>query len=209
MTTVFNNNSVVLENSNNYNRENLRIQDDYETSPDNLNMNVNVNIFRFKFTEDVMNELNVFAKIHQYDDRHTFKEAWVNWIELNADLVNKELCRLETLGYEGDPIDKMFKSARYYYRKKSTEKTEPKDRRQYVSVQHELLDGMDEHIRQSILTTPDFKPQNGFIDFCNIRRDLLKDSVAKLIEGGLTNPQEIQAKIKKTYKNRYFMMVKK
>ncbi len=79
-------------------------------------------IYRYKFTEDFMVDLNKFAKIHQYDDRKDFKEAWLTWVEDNKDIVDEEIHRLLYLGYEGDILDKMFKSARYYFRKKSTEK---------------------------------------------------------------------------------------
>jgi hypothetical protein len=185
--------------------KNLEIND-YESIAIN---DLDVNIFRFKFTDAVMEDLSQFAKIHQYDDRHSFKEAWTKWLEENNEIITNEVVRLEDLGYEGDIIDKMFKSARYYYRKKSTEKKAPKERRQYVSVQRELLDAMDAHIKKSILSNESFKPQQGFIDFCNAHREVLQDAVAKLCESGITNSQEIQSKIKKTYKNRYFMIARK
>jgi hypothetical protein len=47
-----------------------------------------VNIFRYKFSEDFTKPLYQFSKIHQYDHRKDFKEAWNNWIEENADLVS-------------------------------------------------------------------------------------------------------------------------
>ena len=40
-------------------------------------------------------------------------------------------------------LDKMFKSARYYFRKKGTEKKEPKRRCSYIGTAKELLDAMD------------------------------------------------------------------
>ena len=85
-----------------------------------------VNIFRYKFCEDFTKPLYQFSKIHQYDHRKDFKEAWNIWIEENEDLVNKEVRRLTELDYKGDILDKMFKSARYYFRKKSTEKKNQK-----------------------------------------------------------------------------------
>ena len=82
-------------------------------------------IFRFKFTEEFMEELHNFSKIHQYDHRKDFKDAWVKWTEENQDIIAKEVDRLVAMGYpnEDDIVDdKMFKSARYYFRKKSTVK---------------------------------------------------------------------------------------
>uniref|UniRef100_A0A6C0F5M2 Uncharacterized protein n=1 Tax=viral metagenome TaxID=1070528 RepID=A0A6C0F5M2_9ZZZZ len=222
MTSTFNLNDHVNTQSPNFiNELNIGFSYEYnnitiinrvdEDSHDNeININdIDVSIFRFKFTDGVMELLNHFAKIHQYDDRHAFKEAWTAWLDENDEAIEDEVNRLENLGYEGDILDKMFKSARYYYRKKSTEKKVPKERRQYVSVQRELLDSMDSHIKKSIMCDINFKPQNGFIDFCISNRDVLQEAVAKLCESGITSSQEIQAKVKKTYKNRYFMIVRK
>ena len=48
---------------------------------------INAPIFRFKFTEAFMEDLYKFSKIHQYDHRKDFKEAWTKWIEENDDIV--------------------------------------------------------------------------------------------------------------------------
>jgi len=40
-----------------------------------------VNIFRYKFSDDFIQPLYQFSKIHQYDHRKDFKEAWNIWIE--------------------------------------------------------------------------------------------------------------------------------
>jgi hypothetical protein len=45
----------------------------------------------------------------------------------------------------------MFKSAKYYFRKKSTEKKDPAKRRTYINVDKELINAMDNHINASIL----------------------------------------------------------
>jgi hypothetical protein len=167
-----------------------------------------VNIFRYKFSDDFTKPLYQFSKIHQYDHRKDFKEAWNIWIEENEDLVNKEVRRLTELEYKGDIFDKMFKSARYYFRKKSTEKKEPKKRRSYVGIQSELLTAMDKHIIAN-KKNEDYKPSNGFDDFCKHYIDLLKVEVTNLCKSGIKDSEEIKNKIKKTYKNRYFMSTTK
>ena len=165
-------------------------------------------IYRYKFTEEFMEELYKFSKIHQYDDRKDFKEAWKIWIEENEELIGTEMRRLNNLGYEGHVLTKMFKSARYYFRKKSTEKKEPKQRRPYMSVNKELLDAMDKHIEQNIYNK-DYKPKTAFIEFCKENEVLLREVIAKIFECGVKNSEEIEDKIKKTYKNRYFMLTNK
>ena len=164
-------------------------------------------IYRFKFTEQFMEELYKFSKIHQYDDRKDFKEAWKVWTEENEDIINEESQRLNNLGYpkEGDIIDKMFKSARYYFRKKSTEKKQPIQRRQYISVTRELLDAMDNHIEENMFKE-EYQPKTGFVSFCKGNEKVLKESLTKIFEQGVKDSELIQDKIKKTYKNRYFML---
>jgi len=164
-------------------------------------------IYRFKFTEDFMEELYQFSKIHQYDERKDFKEAWKIWTEENQDIIDKETTRLNTLGYPkgGDVMDKMFKSARYYFRKKSSEKKLPKQRRQYISVTRDLLDSMDRHIEENIFNN-DYQPKTGFISFCKSNEKILKETISKIFEQGVKDSELIEDKIKKTYKNRYFMI---
>ena len=176
---------------------------------DNKNNNENnVSIYRYKFTDDFTKELYTFSKIHQYDHRKDFKEAWDIWIEDNDNLVDDEVRRLTNLGYDGDIIDKMFKSARYYFRKKNNENNEPQKRRVYIGVQKDLLDSMDEHIISNI-NNKDYKPSEGFSLFCKEKIELLKEEVNNLCKAGFTDHIEIKDKIKKTYKNRYFMLVTK
>jgi hypothetical protein len=162
-------------------------------------------IYRYKFTEEFMEELYNFAKIHQYDHRKDFKEAWEKWSEENNEIITKETERLIELGYKDEEnIDtKMFKSARYYFRKKSPVKHEPKQRRQYISVDHDLLLAMDRHILNN-----DSKPEAAFILFCKENEAILRQSVAEICAQGINDVQQIQTKIKKTYKNRYYLLIK-
>jgi hypothetical protein len=168
----------------------------------------NYNIYRFKFLEEFTDELYKFSKIHQYDHRKDFKEAWELWIEDNDEMVSEEVRRLTNIGYHGDILDKMFKSARYYFRKKSTEKKAPVQRRIYVGSNKEFLDSMDEHIKSEI-ANPDYKPSDGFDEFCKNNMELLKEEVQTLCNNGFTDSNEIKQKIKKTYKNRYFLIISK
>ena len=166
-----------------------------------------INIFRYKFTDDFMAELNRFAKIHQYDERKDFKEAWSQWLNDYEDEVGQEVRRLVGLGYEGNIIDKMFKSARYYFRKKSAVKSEPKQRREYVSLDKKVLESMDIHIETN-MDDEDYQPKSGFVDFCKENEDMLKEVIQQMLAKGLQG-EDIQDKIKKTYKNRYFMLVQR
>jgi hypothetical protein len=157
--------------------------------------------YRFKFTQEFMDALFQFSKVHQYDDRHSFKEAWKQWSEVNETLFSDEVRRLTNLDYKGNIEEKMYKSARYYYRKKGTEKNAPAERRPYVCSQKELIEAMDVHIQQHMS-----KPSDGFLDFCQCNLELLKTEVSIMVQIGFKDHQEIREKIKKTYKNRYFLI---
>jgi len=163
-----------------------------------------INTYRYKFTEEFMSELHNFSKIHQYDDRKDFKEAWTTWTDDKEDIIYEESERLKQMGYEGDILDKMFKSARYYFRKKSTEKKEPKKRRQYIIINHELIDAMDQHISASICNNS-YQPKLGFLDFCKINESLIKETVNNINQKDTIDKELIEEKIKKTYKNRYYI----
>jgi phage terminase Nu1 subunit (DNA packaging protein) len=66
---------------------------------------------------------------------------------------------------------------------------------------------MDKHL-VSIIKNANFKPAQGFIQFCNQHIDLLREEITRLTAEcivGMTS-KTLADKIKKTYKNRYFMI---
>ena len=163
-------------------------------------------VFRYKFSEEISQQIYGFAKLHQYDDRATYKEAWKEWVETNEDEIRREIQRLYDLGYDGDIEDKMFKSGRYYFRTKSTDEVKPRKRRMYVATSSDLIESMDAHIKMHS-TEPDYSPAIGYNDFCkNYRLDLVSE-IEYLRQNGITDEKEIAGKIKKTYKNRYFQFI--
>ena len=178
-------------------------EEDGEGEGEGEGENTSTNIYRYKFTQEIMDELHNFSKIHQYDDRTQFKEAWQLWTIEFDETIRVEIQRLSYNGYEGDILDKMFKSARYYFRKKSSIKPEVKERREYISFQKPILTLMDQHINLTKL-----KPADGFTDFCNANVEALKKEIAYLVGHNITDSKQIQAKFKKTYKNRYFLLNK-
>jgi hypothetical protein len=163
-----------------------------------------INIFRYKFTKEFMEELYKFSKIHQYDHRKDFKEAWLLWKDENEEFINDEIRRLNILGCNKDIEDKMFKSARYYFRKKNTEKKAPTTRRDYVGTSKDFISIVDKHIKSNIGN----KPSECFSQFCKENIEELQTEINRLINSELKETAEIKDKIKKTYKNRYFIISK-
>lgn len=182
-------------------------------------------VLRFEFSAAVIHAVTAFVGTHRYDDRKTYKEAWTAWLltEDIAALMDAEHARLNNLGYTGDVADKLFKSARYYFRGKLQQQSQPTRRRRrqkYVAVNRTLLDAMDEHIERGLTT-----PALGFADFCTAHAEdaVLQTEVASLFarynnanndtSNSITSDtqimQEVLHKLKKTYKNRCFMQTHK
>ena len=203
-------------------------------------------IYRFKFTQEFMEELHQFSKIHYLDNRKDFKEAWTKWSEEEKkDLIEKEIKRLNDLGFHGDILDKMFKSARYYFRKRkegtnsssnnssnsssnnssnsssnsssnrndSKKDVEVQEKRHYHCCSKYFLEIMDKQIKNLLQEKDkeleDKKPSIAFLHFCKDNKDLLKEEIESLFKIGFTDVKEIQYKIKKTYKNKYFSIIHK
>ena len=80
-----------------------------------------IQTYRHEFSKEFMAELSRFSKVHQYDDRHTYKSEWQKWSNQEdiAQSIEVEKRRLQEKGYSGDIDDKMFKAGRYYFRKKT------------------------------------------------------------------------------------------
>lgn len=159
-------------------------------------------IYRFNFSPEFIAELEYFAKIHKYEDKNGFKEKWTEWVEENKELIDAEKERLEELNYDGDIDNKMYTSARYYFRKKKEEKVEPKKRKVYVPISKEILGIIDEHISENY-DNSGYTQQNGFEDFYEENEDLLEYDII------LSSKENLKDKIKKTYKNRYYIFIKK
>ena len=91
----------------------------------NTNNNNNIKTYRHEFSKEFMADLSSFSKLHQFDDRHTYKSEWAKWSQQDniAQAMEMEKRRLEENGYKGDIDDKMFKAGRYYFRKKTAATT--------------------------------------------------------------------------------------
>ena len=189
-----------------------------------------IQTFRFKFSQEFTEIMSHFAMIHQFDDRVAFKEAWKSWTEeiYIASLINDEQKVLSTQGYEGNVLDKMFKSARYYYRKKKPDQeqqpSEAIPRKEYIGVSAKILECMDSYIKtkflENTIKTKDniirttISPANAYTDFNNIHKLQIDEEIEKLYIFQEAHNQckldakEITIKFKKTFKNRYFIQSK-
>lgn len=178
--------------------------------------------YRFDFTEEFGQVLSAFAAQHKNAARKTFKSEWNLWCEMPdiKEQISLEITNMKRNGFEGDILDKMFKSARYYHRKNVTRpkpikcKTEPK--RHSNRFTKGLLDIMDTHIEYYISTQINkskmradtrisLSQSEGYNLFCETRQD---DIYAELLDikghRGIMDAQIMSDKLKKAYKTRFY-----
>ena len=158
-----------------------------------------VPVFRFKLADEMIDALLQFSKMHQYDDRETYKEAWIVWKRDAAisKMFETEIERLQTLGYKGNSAnieDKIFKSGRYYFRTKmvnynnratATDTATPSSskRGKYIPMSKQLISDMDDHIsrcHQREDSENKYKPSNLFIDFCSSHINIVNYEIERL-----------------------------
>ena len=166
--------------------------------------------YRFKFSKGFLEHLKEFTRIHKFDDAKIFKEHFDEWKEENVEIINRETTYMKNMGYEGDVINKMYKSARYYFKNKSNVKAQPKKRRQYIGIDVLLKDKMDEFIQEKIDGNDDTpKPADAYTEFIENEKNkiMLTTEKNRLISFGL-NENDVDNKFKKTFKNRYFLKLK-
>jgi hypothetical protein len=158
-------------------------------------------IYRFKFSEKFLPILVEFSTIHQYDKPKDFKEAFGEWKDENRYLITKESMLLENAGYEGNVIDKMYKSARYYFKNKdrSGDEKSNKKRRVYIKQDKDFINAVDRHLD----VISDLKPSEAFDDFKTNNVLIFENECLRI--GDFLEKKKILNKIKKTYKNRYFL----
>ena len=160
-------------------------------------------IYRFKFSSQISDELDSFVSINKFCVPEDFRDNWDKWTETNKELIDNEIIRLKKLGYVGNVIDKMYRSARYYLKNKSDIK-ELSKRKKYIRLSKTFREYMDCHVDRII---NNMKPSDGLDLFINmgIVKKMIKDEmVAKKI-----NKEEITNRVKKMYKNRYYIKQKK
>jgi hypothetical protein len=210
---------AILKENKNISKDNLlsKIDDDIQ--------DIQMQTFHYKFADNVIELLSYFAKLHQFDNRITFKEAWKEWIqeESVSIILNDEIKRLSNMGYKGDILDKMFKSTRYYYRKKKDTETIKKDRKKYIRFSENMLNMMDNHIMEQLQKHIKREPQkntedeigiihispcDAYFHFCETNKEHIEDEIKQIIHLHIEK-NELSNKFKKTYKNRYFNITKK
>ena len=175
-----------------------------------LDQNIVLQQHHFNYSDDFAEKLANFATTHLDDRNKEFKAAWKKWTESNAAMIQREVVTMKTAGYQGSVEEKMYFSARYYYRKKAireqtdAETQEDKlSRKKYECIDKNVLIQMNEHIVSQICSATNCDVVNGGV----ISRMTPSKAFSNYCEKFDISCQD--ANMKKNYKNLYWRISKK
>ena len=169
-------------------------------------------VYRYKLAPDLLDKITDFSRLHMYSRREVFKEKWKEWLITNHEIVETEKQRLETLGYKKNINEKMYTSARYYFKNKlkepvpdpiAQERQERQEKRQYIILDTALITAMDEYIIENY--NRQFKPSTAYDEFLQLNNDIIKEEIGRL-KSQVTIDSDYKWKIKKTLKNRCYII---
>ena len=122
-----------------------------------------------------------------------------NYGKLSYRVFKLEKERLNMCGWEGDIYVKVYKSIKYYQIKKSEKKCTKKKRRNYIHISTDMKKQMYEFIDNTKIK----KPSNAYSEFLNTYKTSYDNETKQLKEH--LHEKEIAIKIKKTFKNRFYI----
>lgn len=126
-------------------------------------MSIVINSNYFGFSADIKKLVGEFAAIHYNYERKVFKLAWKTWTEFPEikSQFDAEIKRLADMGCKDDVEDKLFKSARYYYRKKIIREsnTETASTTDTISIAEPIAS----NIEQDATVKPRIKNEKAFL----------------------------------------------
>jgi hypothetical protein len=201
------------------------------------NINIRLQMAKQIFSEDFSHILHTFSKEHSKETLKIFKQSWQTWIkipEIEAK-IREEIARIEAnhfVGTEEDIIEKMYISARFYYRKKEKRQRKIQEKakedqdqednhkkKPYIGFSQEFIQLMDNEIKNMILQ---IKDETGPVKIN--QKQLMNTFTVKHImeiskelgelkqkydqEGAAFVSTEIAYKMKKAFQNRYYSICK-
>ena len=153
---------------------------------------IRIKAIRYNFTPQMMEKIQEITRVHQFDERKKYKEEWKCWINTKEIQlkVSCEIIRLKDEGctWEDEEIkEKMYKSSKFYYKKKMEqegEKDDKKDKKEekstvenYKGFTKTFLRSIDGYIMEKIkeesktsdTTDLDVVPIKLYNDYCSVK----------------------------------------
>lgn len=165
-------------------------------------------IYRYNFTDEFKQSIKHFSTKHKDDSFVDFKIYFERWCDEYKTQIEDEYKILLRNGYEGDVMDKIFKSARYYFVKKSnSKKPEKKERKKYTCKNSKFLKLVKDHINN--IKDDHIKPSEAYNNFAEKHGVIIEDFIKSLTSDDSYDKKGAKAKVKKIYKNKYFVLTRK
>ena len=163
--------------------------------------------YRYNLSKDLLSYIKInFIKRPEVNNHEYFDELWKEWIKTERVkiLFKIEEQKLKDEGSSGNIYEKIFKSIRYYYLNKDDEKkSTKKKRRKYIHIDEGLSDVMNKFIKKTSIV----KPAKAYNKFILNNKDLYNSECVRLKEH--IENEEALLKIKKTFKNKFYLKDKK
>jgi hypothetical protein len=172
--------------------------------------------FRFDFTSEVGNLLAKFSDEHETEKYNVFQSSWNSWINMEgvSDILTKECSRLREEGYTGDVWDKMYKSARYYYKKRGRSNKDKNsktvERSAKIKFSERYLMKLNENIESQLNCNRSdnnvisLSNNDAFNEFCEVNKSEIVEELRLVKERYGELPKDIIKKLKKIFKNHFY-----
>jgi len=192
-------------------------------------------IHRFKalrhdFSEKCKKTLDQFAIMNQNLPRKEFQAEWMKWTNTHEKLFEKESDVLKKNGFEGDIMDKMYKSVRYYHRKKinkkkkkeiNQEQEQHNPTKKYIRLTDILHNQMNNHITtymnkhlKNTNTNANTNPQEqelisithvqSFHDFLENNREMIVGELVKIKHTKGSLVENMGNKLQRNYRDKFY-----
>jgi len=175
-------------------------------------------IYRYKIkSKDLYDSIIEFSKSNRHKEDDEIKKEFIDWINSSkiSILVKEEEEELRKTDYNliNNPIEtKIYKSIKYYHIKKINNNTKfkdnpkkNKDTKKNIQFSKEFIDTVQKHIKKN---KNSIKPSLLFDDFIKTNNDLIIQERRKSNKIDLSD-EDYNYKLKKMFKNQYFMIFNK
>ena len=141
--------------------------------------------YRFKYSQQFVNEIADFARVHQYDDRHILKRHGRDgFIRTKLQLQMKLIC-YKMLDTKEMCMNVCILVLVIIFERRMLLLLLPKKRRDYISIDHDLIIIMDTHIRRVITTSN--KPSIAYEQFCIEYENDINEESTRLLDLNVLN----------------------
>tara|TARA_B100001094_G_scaffold127562_1_gene123526 strand:- start:8796 stop:9332 length:537 start_codon:yes stop_codon:yes gene_type:complete len=164
--------------------------------------------YRFKFNKELLDSIREFSKLHSNDNCDDFLDAFHLWKRVNNEIISLEEKRILDLGFNGNIEEKIYKSARYYFKNKknTTYKLNKQLKTNYIPRNPVFFKMMETYINKNpikaSLLYKEFINETDTNILSEINTEIVRLKTFEL------NQTECLQKIKKMFNNAYYKIKK-